>query len=157
MSAGTTTDSCRFARRSEDPATASKWAIAIGDVVGKGMPAALLTAKLSGEVRMFLRGNPDPARVVEQLNHEFDGGGVLDLYITFLLAVLDVDRHRLGVVNAGHPCPLIRRRDGRLEEFGRSGSGLPLAIMPNYEYQVVETTSSPGRPSSFTPTASPTR
>jgi sigma-B regulation protein RsbU (phosphoserine phosphatase) len=129
---------------SEDGAPASKWAIAVGDVVGKGMPAALLTAKLSGEVRMFLRGNPDPVRVVEQLNHEFDGGGVLDLYITFLLIVLDVDRHRVSVVNAGHPCPLIRRRDGRLEEFGRGSSGLPLAIMPDYDYQVVETILEPG-------------
>ena len=42
-----------------------RWAIAVGDVVGKGMPAALLTAKLSAEVRMFLRGDPTPVRVVE--------------------------------------------------------------------------------------------
>ena len=88
---------------------------------------------------MFLRGNPDPARVVEQLNHQFEDGGVLDLYITFLLVVLDVDQHRLSVVNAGHPCPLIRRRDGRLEEFGRTASGLPLAIMPDYRYEMAET------------------
>jgi serine phosphatase RsbU (regulator of sigma subunit) len=128
----------------DDGVPASKWAIAIGDVVGKGMPAALLTAKLSGEVRMFLRGDPDPVRVVEQLNHEFDGGGVLDLYITFLLVVLDVERHSVSVVNAGHPCPLIRRRDGRVEEVGKGNSGLPLAIMPEYEYQVVETTLAPG-------------
>jgi sigma-B regulation protein RsbU (phosphoserine phosphatase) len=126
------------------PCTASRWAIAVGDVVGKGMPAALLTAKLSGEVKMFLRGNATPARVVEQLNHQFDDGGVLDLYITFLLVILDVNEHRLSVVNAGHPCPLIRRSDGRLEEFGRGKSGLPLAIMPDYSYEMVETTLEPG-------------
>jgi phosphoserine phosphatase RsbU/P len=119
---------------------ASRWAIAVGDVVGKGMPAALLTAKLSAEVRMFLRGDPTAVRVVELLNHQFEDGGVLDLYITFLLVVLDVNLHRLSVVNAGHPCPLIRRRDGRLEEFGRSVSGLPLAIMPDYRYEMAETT-----------------
>ena len=50
------------------------------------MPAALLTAKLSAEVRMCLRGNLDPNRVVAQLNRPFDGG-VLDMYITFLLAI----------------------------------------------------------------------
>ncbi len=108
------------------------------------MPAALLTAKLSAEVRMFLRGDTTPVRVVELLNHQFEDGGVLDLYITFLLVVLDVDQHRLSVVNAGHPCPLIRRRDGRLEEFGRSVSGLPLAIMPDYRYEMAETTLEPG-------------
>jgi phosphoserine phosphatase RsbU/P len=123
---------------------AARWAIAVGDVVGKGMPAALLTAKLSAEVRMFLRGDPTPVRVVELLNHQFDDAGVLDLYITFLLVVLDVNLHRLSVVNAGHPCPLIRRRDGRLEEFGRSVSGLPLAIMPDFRYEMAETTLEPG-------------
>jgi serine phosphatase RsbU (regulator of sigma subunit) len=120
------------------------WAIAVGDVVGKGMPAALLTAKLSAEVKMFLRGNATPVRVIEQLNHQFEDGGVLDLYITFLLVVLDVNLHRLWVVNAGHPCPLILRRDGSLEEFGKGKSGLPLAIMPNFSYEMVETTLEPG-------------
>jgi serine phosphatase RsbU (regulator of sigma subunit) len=128
----------------ENGVSATQWAIAVGDVVGKGMPAALLTAKLSAEVRMFLRGNPVPTRVVEQLNHQFEDGGVLDLYITFLLILLDIDKHRMSVVNAGHPCPLILRRDGRLEEFGRSTSGLPLAIMPNYRYEMAETTLEPG-------------
>jgi phosphoserine phosphatase RsbU/P len=125
-------------------ANVARWAIAVGDVVGKGMPAALLTAKLSAEVRMILRGDPTAVRVVEQLNHQFDDGGVLDLYVTFLLVVLDVNRHHLSVANAGHPCPLIRRRDGRLEEFGKSVSGLPLAIMPDCVYEMAETTLEPG-------------
>jgi serine phosphatase RsbU (regulator of sigma subunit) len=127
----------------EDESNASRWAIAVGDVVGKGMPAALLTAKLSAEVRMSLRGSVDPARVVAQLNRPFDGG-VLDMYITFLLATLDVAQHRFTVVNAGHPCPLILRRDGRLEEFGRSKSGLPLGIMEDYQYESAETVLEPG-------------
>jgi sigma-B regulation protein RsbU (phosphoserine phosphatase) len=127
----------------EDESTASRWAIAVGDVVGKGMPAALLTAKLSAEVRMSLRGNLEPERVVGQLNRPFDGG-VLDMYITFLLAILDVQKHRLTVVNAGHPCPLIIRSNGRLEEFGRKASGLPLGIMPDYAYEAVETGLAPG-------------
>jgi serine phosphatase RsbU (regulator of sigma subunit) len=126
------------------PGEAPCWAVAVGDVVGKGMPAALLTAKLSAEVRLFLQGDPDPAWVVSQLNHQFDDGGVLDLYITFLLVILDVRLHKFKVVNAGHPCPMIRRLDGRLEEVGRTVSGLPLGIMPGYPYEVAETTLEPG-------------
>ncbi len=126
------------------PGEATCWAVAVGDVVGKGMPAALLTARLSAEVRLFLQGDPDPAWVVGQLNHQFDDGGVLDLYITFLLALLDVRQHRLKIVNAGHPCPMIRRRDGRLEEVGKTVSGLPLGIMPGYPYEVAEATLEPG-------------
>ena len=44
----------------EDEAKSTRWAVAVGDVVGKGMPAALLTAKLSAEVRMSLRGDLEP-------------------------------------------------------------------------------------------------
>jgi serine phosphatase RsbU (regulator of sigma subunit) len=124
--------------------TAKRWAIAVGDVVGKGMPAALLTAKLSAEVRLFLQGAPDPSWVVGQLNQQFKEGGLLDLYITFLLVDLDVELHQLVVVNAGHPCPLIRRRDGRLEEIGKGEAGLPLAIMSGVPYETAKTTLEPG-------------
>ena len=44
------------------------WAIALGDVEGKGMPAALLMARLSSEVRLLLQTEPDPFRVVGILN-----------------------------------------------------------------------------------------
>ena len=102
---------------------ARRWAIAVGDVVGKGLPAALLTARLSAEIRLFLQGETDPARVVTRLNLQLTENGVLDMYITFLLAMLDVSSHRLMIVNAGHPYPLIRRKDGRLEEFAPEASG----------------------------------
>jgi serine phosphatase RsbU (regulator of sigma subunit) len=120
-----------------------RWAIAVGDVVGKGLPAALLTAKLSAEIRLFLQGQTDPARVVTRLNHQLCENGVLDMYITFLLAMLDITSHRLLLVNAGHPCPLIRRHDGRIEVFGKEQSGLPLAIQ-DWEYETAETTLDPG-------------
>jgi serine phosphatase RsbU (regulator of sigma subunit) len=127
-------------------ATPRRWAIAVGEAVGKGMPAALLAAKLAGEVKLLLSSDADPVRVVEQLNRQFqEGGGAgLDLYITFLLVILDVERHHLSVVNAGHPCPMIRRRDGRIEEFGKGTSGLPLAIMSDYNYEISETGLEPG-------------
>jgi serine phosphatase RsbU (regulator of sigma subunit) len=133
---------CIPMRRAGD--TASRLAVAVGDVVGKGMPAALLAARLSAEVRLSLRDHVEPAQVVRQLNRQFDGGGVLDMFITFLLIVVDVDRHRLTIVNAGHLCPLIRRRDGRLEEIGKAMSGLPLGIVPEYPYATAETTLEPG-------------
>ena len=116
----------------------------MGDVVGKGLPAALLTARLSAEIRLFLQGETDPARVVALLNRQLIENGVLDMYITFLLAMLDIPSHRLKIVNAGHPYPLIRRRDGRLEEFGQEASGLPLAIEADWVYRTTETTLEPG-------------
>jgi serine phosphatase RsbU (regulator of sigma subunit) len=123
-----------------DDTAASKLAVAVGDVVGKGMPAALLTAKLSAEVRLAIRDHDEPSQIVQQLNAQFASGGVLDLFITFLLVVIDVERHRLAIVNAGHPCPYVRRRDGRLEEVGKFRAGLPLGIASDYAYETAETT-----------------
>jgi serine phosphatase RsbU (regulator of sigma subunit) len=123
---------------------ANRWAIAVGDVVGKGLAAALLTARLSAEIRLFLQGESDPSKVVSRLNRQLTENGVLDMYITFLLAMLDVTTHRLQVVNAGHPYPLIRRRDGQLEEFGERASGLPLAIQGDWVYESSETILEPG-------------
>ena len=123
---------------------ARRWAIAVGDVVGKGLPAALLTAKLSAEIRLFLQGATDPARVVTRLNSQLCENYVLDMYITFLLAMLDITTHRLLLANAGHPCPLIRRENGNLEEFGRECSGLPLAVQGDWTYETAETTLEPG-------------
>lgn len=123
---------------------AARWAIAVGDVVGKGMPAALMAAKLSAEVRLYLRGNDQPERLVELLNRHFEDRSSIDMYITFIVILLDVESHRLRVVNAGHPPPLIHRHDGRIEEFGREVSGFPLFIMPGFEYELAETTLEPG-------------
>src|SRR5262249_51787972 len=67
-----------------------------------------------------------------------------DMYITFLLAMLDVSTSRLRIVNAGHPYPLIRRKDGRVEEFAPEASGLPLAIQADWVYETTETTLEPG-------------
>jgi serine phosphatase RsbU (regulator of sigma subunit) len=121
-----------------------KWAIAVGDVVGKGLPAALLTARLSAEIRLFLQTETDPEVVVSRLNRQLNENGVLDMYITFLIAILDITTHRLRVVNAGHPYPLIRRHDGTVEPFGKGESGLPLAIQGDWEYRTCATTLEPG-------------
>lgn len=121
-----------------------RWAIAVGDVVGKGLPAALLTARLSAEISLFLQSETDPSVVVSELNRRLDENGVLDMYITFLLVMLDVETHTLQIVNAGHPLPMIRRADGILEEVGREYSGLPLAIDGGSEYHAYKTTLAPG-------------
>ncbi len=147
VTSGATTTASYRCRRSTWPIAAARpcWAIAVGDVVGKGMPAALLTVKLSTEVRMHLRGNPEPSRVVELLNHQFDSGGVLDLYITFLLAILDVERHHLQNRQRRPPLPLDppaamggSRKSGGANRDCRWGS------WASARYEVTETTLEPG-------------
>src|SRR5271157_2763011 len=100
-----------------------RWAIAIGDVSGKGMPAVLLMARLPSEVRLLIQTEPDPARVVDRLNRDLCASRTDERFITFLPVLLDGERHELRVVNAGHMGPMIRRSDGRIEVIGEEQLG----------------------------------
>ncbi len=123
---------------------ADHWAIAIGDVSGKGMPAALLMAQLSSEVRLLIQTEPDPARVVDRLNRDLCASRADERFITFLLVLLDGQRHELTVVNAGHMGPMIRRSDGRIEVIGEEQSGPPLGLMEEQAYEAVMTSINSG-------------
>ena len=132
--------------RSEPPFAQppERWAIAVGDVSGKGMPAALLMARLSSEVRLLIQTEPDPARVVDRLNRDLCASRTEERFITFLLVLLDGERHELRVVNAGHMGPMIRRSDGRIEVIGEEQSGPPLGIMEEQVYEAVISSVSSG-------------
>ena len=70
----------------------NRLAIVLGDVSGKGVAAALLMAKLSGEVRYCLASEPDPAAAMNRINASFSRSGWQDRFVTFVLAVLDAKR-----------------------------------------------------------------
>jgi sigma-B regulation protein RsbU (phosphoserine phosphatase) len=116
------------------PAPSGRWAIALGDVSGKGMPAALLMARISSEVRLLVQAEPDPARVVALLNRNLCAGGMAGNFVTFSLLVLDGDRHELILVGAGHMGPLVRRPDGRIEVVGEDRGGLVLGVDEGQTY-----------------------
>jgi len=122
----------------------ARWAVAAGDVVGKGMPAALLMSSLSSEVRHRVRTEAEPARVVEQLNRHFFEAEILDRFITFLLIVVDADVHRMTVVNAGHLAPFVRRASGAIEALGEDEAGPPLGVVPAHSYRATSTDLGPG-------------
>jgi phosphoserine phosphatase RsbU/P len=122
----------------------SRWAVAEGDVVGKGMPAALLMSSLSSEVRHFVRTEANPARVVERLNRHFFEAEILDRFITFLLVIVDAQNHRITVVNAGHLPPLLRRSSGQVEVLGEDEGGPPLGVNPDHAFQSFTTDLNPG-------------
>jgi phosphoserine phosphatase RsbU/P len=72
----------------------NRLAIVLGDVSGKGVSAALLMAKLSGEVRYCLASEPTPAEAVNRINTAFCRSGWDDKFVTFILALLDCSRNR---------------------------------------------------------------
>lgn len=105
-----------------------KLAIGIGDVSGKGLPAALMMARLASEVRFAIMQEQDPAAALARVDRSFAEDGLDDHFVTFVLMLLDRRSHRLSVANAGHQPPLLRLPDGRVEAIDVERVGVPLNV-----------------------------
>jgi serine phosphatase RsbU (regulator of sigma subunit)/pSer/pThr/pTyr-binding forkhead associated (FHA) protein len=122
-------------------------AITVGDVAGKGIPAALLMAKLSSDARFCLLTQADPARAVTALNDLlFPHTSPMDRFVTLALAVLDPQTHNLTLVSGGHPSPLLySKAEGVLmEAMPRDVPGVPLGMLEAFEYRSCQTMLKPG-------------
>lgn len=117
--------------------------IVIADVVGHGVPAALLMAKLSASVRFSFAMKSDPVDALMHLNASLTPESFDGRFITLLMVILDCQTHRLTVLNAGHPAPLMRRGSGAIESIGVGYSGLPLMIDRAAKYRHCETSFQP--------------
>ena len=115
----------------------NRLAIAVGDVAGKGIPAALLMAQFAAETRHRVRLAPALGAAAADLNGQLRDYDLEEMFITLCLGVLEIAPRRFTYCSAGHPLPLIRRADGRIEELTADGSGVPLGIMPDAEYRHV--------------------
>ncbi len=129
------------------PLPEGRLAMALGDVAGKGVPAALLMAKLSSDTRFSLLTEPDPGKAISKLNDllcEFTGQ--MDRFVTLVLAVLDPVSHVVTMVSAGHPPPLLVRKTkpGFEDAMPPGSAGLPLGIVEGYPYESYQVTLQPG-------------
>src|SRR5208283_3324617 len=117
---------------------ANRCAIAVGDVSGKGVAAALMMAKFSGDTRYCILTENSPSAAANELNSLLFAAGIDEKFITLSLSVLDVQMRSLAVCSAGHPPILIRRAGGKVEEVGGEITGFPLGIMPGTQYKHLE-------------------
>src|SRR4051794_36273369 len=109
----------------------------IGDVAGKGVPAALLMAKVSSEARFCTLTEPNLSSAINRLNEHLQEAGELDRFVTFGACLLDLADHTVQVANAGHQPPLIyRAATGKYEEgCTNDQTGLPLGIVDGIGYE----------------------
>jgi phosphoserine phosphatase RsbU/P len=120
------------------PLPADRMAVALGDVSGKGVGAALMMAKFACDTRYCMLTENAPAPTANRLNNLLCAAGIEDKFITLSLCVLDAPARKLTMTSAGHTPVLIRRADGRAEEVGQEVSGVPLGIMEDSVYQEAE-------------------
>ncbi len=128
------------------PLANQRLAVMVGDVAGKGVPAALLMAKLTSDAQTCVLTEPDAAHTLTKLNQLLMRAGNADRFVTFALGILDVAQHRLSVVNAGHVPPLVHRAaTGKIEEVAcGDDAGLPLGVLDTFVYSSVTVDLAPG-------------
>ncbi len=95
--------------------------LTLGDVAGKGSPAALLMALLLAALRTLVEEKLEPAALVARLNIQICRHSPASRFITLVYAIYEPGTGRLTYVNAGQNPPLIRRRDGRFERLHGTG------------------------------------
>jgi sigma-B regulation protein RsbU (phosphoserine phosphatase) len=98
--------------------------LALGDVSGKGSPAALLMALLLAVLRTLVDEALDAPALVERLNLQICRHSPSSRFITLFYAVYSPSTGAMTYVNAGQNPPLIRRRDGRYERLASTGVAL---------------------------------
>lgn len=126
------------------------------DVSGHGISSALMTARLAGylssasaEQNIAMEEAPNggyrpvaPAKVIEHLNRLVLEEMETEHYFTLLLADLNLETGRVRMAQAGHPHPLVQRRDGEIVQNGPGG--LPVGLIPGAKYDEFETILAPG-------------
>ena len=79
----------------------------IGDVSGKGIPAALVQSATHFMFRIMSQREDDPSRIVSNINDVFAAENDSSMFCTFFLGVLDLKTHVLEYCNAGHELPIL--------------------------------------------------
>ena len=119
-----------------------KWAVALGDVSGKGTGAALLMSSLHAAVRAHITTPASAPEVVAQINQYIHENTPSNRYITFFYSELDPVTHQLSYVNAGHNAPILVRASGAVERLDEGG--LPVGLMPFVKYFEITVQLNPG-------------
>ncbi len=114
------------------PVSGNRVAIAVGDVVGKGIGAALLMSNLQAIVRSFAPAGVSAAELCAKTNEVIAGNIAPGKFITFFCAILQEGGRKIEYCNAGHNPPLVLRADGTTERLTEGGP--LLGVFPEATY-----------------------
>jgi serine phosphatase RsbU (regulator of sigma subunit) len=116
--------------------------IAVGDVTGKGVPAALLMATLQACLHGQVIHPGSVASVVSRVNDLMAEATDPHMFATFIYGVLAFDGAEFTACNAGHEPPILRRADGSVERL--TAGGLVLGMLPDQNYTQSQVALRPG-------------
>jgi phosphoserine phosphatase RsbU/P len=120
--------------------------LAVGDVAGKGSPAALLMALLLAMLRTLVDEGLEPEALITRLNAQICRHSPGSRFITIFYAIYDPATGTLTYVNAGQNPPLIRSGPGSPGSYERLGAtGIALGMFEQSTYSAVDTRIDPGQ------------
>lgn len=108
-----------------------RMAVVAGDASGHGIAAGLLMVIANSTLHLALDTDPSPEAVAGLLHRVLARTGGSRSFMTLFYGLLDPETGDLEYVCAGHPFPILRRADGRLEELGQGGFPLGLSRAPS--------------------------
>jgi len=110
-----------------------RWAICLGDVTGKGLPASLLMANLQATLRGLTLSSTSPKTCLDHSNHLLFQSTSPEKFATLFYAILDTHDHRIHYSNAGQDNPFLC--SSRSETKRLKIGGIPLGMIPEYTYE----------------------
>src|SRR6266516_1329225 len=119
----------------------SRFAMVIGDVSGKGAPAAIYAALVSGILRSHAPIEPVPAEMLRAVNYSLGERRIDGQFVSIIFAVWDAEQQTLQVANSGLPRPLYWH-DDKIEII--EATGLPLGLFDDADYDEFTFNAKPG-------------
>lgn len=117
--------------------------LCVGDVSGKGMPAALLMAVTRALFRSMILQGESPSRIMAAVNRQLAQESEPDMFVTSFCAVLDLSTGELRYSNGGHNPPFLIGRGGSVNELPTT-PGLVLGFLESFSFVEQTHTLSPG-------------
>lgn len=115
----------------------------IGDVAGKGVPAALFMAIAKTLIKAAAERDDDPAAMLTKVNGDLSRDNPNAIFVTLLICILDIRTGEVWYGNGGHNPPAILRADGTVEVL-RGLSGPAVGVMEDMPYAPLDTRLAPG-------------
>jgi sigma-B regulation protein RsbU (phosphoserine phosphatase) len=124
------------------PRSENRLWVAVGDVAGKGLPAAMIMSHFQAMLRGLAEADRPVSQLVGRLNENLSRMLAVNQFISFFVVELEPVEGILRYVNAGHNPPFMVRANGEVEHL--LGSGPVLGVVPGVSYPAHETRFAPG-------------
>jgi sigma-B regulation protein RsbU (phosphoserine phosphatase) len=119
------------------PMNEGRTALCLGDVTGKGLPAALLMANIQAILRSQWMVGPTPRRIMQRTNKLLRQSIQEGKFVTLFYGIIDAERHWMVFTNAGHENPMLVKPDGSVRRLSAGGTVLGILDDLFFEEDVV--------------------